>query len=118
MAIVSATELSFAIQNEPSWICRKLPLLEPIGRIKDIDRERIQRVIDCAIKRVEEHFALCSIVADDKKIFSLKDFELRQLILKHQFIVNNYKSGEILDIDSLCESLKEIFRYTERYNLQ
>ena len=106
----SMTNLSIGSQKPLPAIRNPSARLKPIKRRFDrIETERVYRVIEDGMMKHEEQKSLLSIISDDKKLFSLRDAELRDLVLKHQHLVHQFNLDESRAVD-VKNSLKNILR--------
>jgi len=99
-------------------ICKPFTNLQPIKRnLYRIETERIYRVIEKGVKKLEEWQILMSIVEDDKKLFSISDIGLRDLALKQQYLIEQFLSGSDEVEDVMVSLFKEIFRYLHLHGI-
>jgi len=78
-----------------------------------VDKERIYCVLTEGIRRYKDQQLIQVIIADDKKVFSIRNSELRGMILRHQHILARLVTPEEFHT-AVENSLKNILRLTQQ----
>ena len=109
------SSMSMGTLQAPVKSANNLPKISTFRRFGCPDMERIYHVLKESIRRFEDQQLVQCIISDDKKIFSIRNTDLRGMLLKHQHLSarTKFSSDEECEF-AIHDSLKNILRFTQQ----